>query len=199
VINECIEALGKTGVKLDEGWPAGVDPAEQYKTYRFLLESTFASNLRDDQEEEARKRAAVQDGGDAVIQAFAWTAPHKHFLAWSSARVMARAVWQEYFRTHDVFLMPTAFVPAFPHDHRPFSQRTIDTPDGPREYNDMFFWISFASLTGLPATTAPIGQTRDGLPVGIQVLGPYLEDATSIDVAGKLADLVGGFRVPEGY
>jgi hypothetical protein len=30
-------------------------------------------------------------------------------------------------------------------------------------------------------------------------MGPYLEDATPIDIAGKLADLVGGFTPPPGY
>lgn len=72
-------------------------------------------------------------------------------------------------------------------------------PKGPRQYLDLLFWISFATLTGLPATTAPIGLTRDGLPVGIQIIGPYLEDATPIDLAGKLVDVIGGFRPPKGY
>ena len=64
---------------------------------------------------------------------------------------------------------------------------------------DLLFWISFATLAGLPATTAPVGLTRSGLPVGIQIVGPYLEDATPIDLAGRLADLLGGFRPPKGF
>ena len=61
------------------------------------------------------------------------------------------------------------------------------------------FWISFATLTGLPATVAPIGRTRGGLPVGIQIMGPHLEDATTIGVAEKMAEITGGFEPPEGY
>jgi hypothetical protein len=34
---------------------------------------------------------------------------------------------------------------------------------------------------------------------GIQIMGPYLEDATSIDVAARLGDLLGGFSAPKGY
>ena len=106
------------------------------------------------------------------------------------------------------FLLPTAFVPAFPHNHSEappgplvgrLDERVITTAKGPRAYTDMFFWISFATLGGLPATTAPAGLTRDGLPVGIQIIGPYREDATPIDLAGRLADVVGGFRPPEGF
>jgi amidase len=75
----------------------------------------------------------------------------------------------------------------------------IATAKGPRPYWHMFFWISFATLTGLPATTAPVGLTRDGLPVGIQIIGPYLEDATPLDLASRLADVTGGFRAPIGF
>jgi len=135
-----------------------------------------------------------------VVGALAWTAPHKHFLAAEDRRIAARAVWQKYFETRDAFFLPTAFVTAFPHDHSTnVDNRVLTTPNGPRQYSDLLFWISFATLTGLPATTAPVGLTREGLPVGIQIIGPYLEDATPIDLAGKLADVLGGFRPPQGY
>lgn len=75
----------------------------------------------------------------------------------------------------------------------------LTTPQGTRQYLDLLFWISFATLTGLPATIASVGLTRAGLPVGLQIIGPYLEDATPIDVAGKLADVLGGYRPPPGY
>ena len=200
VLVEAIEALRKAGAHLEEGWPTGVDPAEQYDTYRFLLYSTTeASSLSDDQVEELRARAANQDGSREAISALARTAPHKHFRAANNDRMAARAVWQEYFRTHDAFFMPTAFVSAFPHDHTERFQRKLMTPEGPRPYGDMLFWISFSTLTGLPATTAPVGRTREGLPVGIQIMGPYLEDATPIDIAGLMADVVGGFQPPPGF
>jgi len=39
----------------------------------------------------------------------------------------------------------------------------------------------------LPATAAPIGRTRDGLPIGAQFIGPFLEDLTPIAFAGQVA------------
>jgi len=200
VLFQAIKALRKTGADLEEGWPRGVNPSDQYETYRFLLLSTYANELRNDHLEEFREQAAKRDGSYETRVAWAWTAPHKYFQAISSARITARTIWQDYFRTHDVFLLPTAFIPAFPHDHsEPAEKRLLDTLEGPRPYYDLLFWISFATLTGLPATTAPIGLTNDGLPVGIQIIGPYLEDATPIDFAGKLADIIGEFQPPEGY
>ncbi len=197
---QAVNALRERGAELEEGWPSGVNPSSQYETYRFLLMSTYAYALQDDQVEETRQIAAKKDGSDEARTAWAFTAPHKHFQAANVARMTARAVWQDYFRTHDVFLLPTTFVPAFPHDHSiPMEKRRLNTPEGPRAYLDILFWISFATLTGLPATTAPIGLTKDGLPVGIQIIGPYLEDATPIDFAGILADITGGFKPPKGY
>ncbi|MHA2180119.1 MAG: amidase [Promethearchaeota archaeon] len=197
---QVINALRNKGAELEEGWPPGVNPSSQYETYRFLLESTYAYQLQDDQEEEVREFASKKDGSDEMRAAWAWIAPHKHFQNASIARMTARKVWQDYFRTHDAFLLPTTFIPAFPHDHsEPLVKRLLDTLEGPRPYLDILFWISFATLTGLPATTAPIGLTKDGLPVGIQIIGPYLEDATPIDLAGILADITGGFQPPEGY
>jgi amidase len=42
----------------------------------------------------------------------------------------------------------------------------------------------------------PAGRTADGLPVGIQIIGPYLEDRTVTDVARRIAALTGGFHAP---
>jgi len=200
VMVEAITALRKAGASVEEGWPQGVTPAEQYDTYLYLLNAGYAMGLSDDQIERARQRAANQDGTRQAKRALAWTAPHKHFMMADGRRLAARAVWQRYFDTHDAFLLPTAFVAAFPHDHSANrDNRVLTTPQGPRQYGDLLFWISFATLTGLPATTAPVGLTRAGLPVGLQIMGPYLEDATPIDLAGKLADVLGGFRPPQGY
>jgi amidase len=200
VMARALDGLRAAGVKLVEGWPAGVKPAEQYETYLTLLYSVFAIGLRDDQLEGLRRRAARQDGSHETRWAKAFTEPHRHYAVANSRRMGARALWQSYFQTHDAFLMPTSFVAAFPHDHSAdvFGRR-LATPEGPRDYMDLTFWISFATLTGLPATTAPIGLTRGNLPVGIQIVGPYLEDATPIDVAGRLADVLGGFRAPPGF
>ena len=200
VILRAVESLRERGVVLEEGWPPGVDPVGQYSTYRFFLGSYYASFLREEDYEETRERAMDQDGSYESIRAAAFTAPHKRFHGALRERREARALWRDYFEAYDAFLLPVSFIPAFPHDHsQPYWDRVLSTPEGPRRYEDLLFWISFASLAGLPATIAPIGKTVDGLPVGIQIVGPYLEDATPLDVAAKMAKVVGGFKPPEGY
>jgi amidase len=63
----------------------------------------------------------------------------------------------------------------------------------------MFKWIATATLTGCPATVAPIGRTDVGLPVGLQIMGPFWEDATPIAFAEALSKEIGGFSPPPGY
>ena len=110
--------------------------------------------------------------------------------------MMARAAWNRYFEDIDVFLCPVNFTAAFPHDARPFEQRTIATSEGDRPYNDQAFWVSHASLAGLPAVAAPVGRTSGGLPVGAQIVGPLHEDDTAITFAELLAEEIGGFQPP---
>jgi amidase len=61
------------------------------------------------------------------------------------------------------------------------------------------FWICSATLAGLPATVAPVGRTATGLPIGIQIVAPMWEDATSIEFAALMVDAVGGFTAPPGF
>ena len=96
--------------------------------------------------------------------------------------------------------MPVTFTPAFPHDQsEPVDNRMVNTAEGPRRYLEIATWISTASVTGLPATTAPIGRTAANLPVGVQILAPLWEDNTSIEFAALLADIVDGFTPPPAY
>jgi amidase len=196
VLSGLIEALRKSGSELKEGWPEDVIASEQYDTYRSMLVAFLAGE--GPQEEPARASPPSADpSGHRAISKAARSASYRQYWAWNVQRMKARAIWQDFFRTFDVFLMPVAFLPAFPHDHRPWDERSHSTPLGSRPYEDLLFWISFATLTGLPATVAPVGVTSGGLPVGVQIVGPYLEDATPIQFAGLLADVAGGFRSPK--
>ena len=89
----------------------------------------------------------------------------------------------EFFVGVDALLMPVAMMPAIPHDHsEPFPERVIRMDGEDRPYTDLMAWIALATLTHLPATVVPVGFTPSGLPVGIQIVGPYLEDRTTLAV-----------------
>jgi amidase len=45
----------------------------------------------------------------------------------------------------------------------------------------------------------PVGLSKDGLPIGIQAIGPYLEDRTTIRFADLITREIGGYQRPPGY
>lgn len=98
-----------------------------------------------------------------------------------------------------MLLCPSTPVAAIPHDHKPFNERTIDVNGTQRSYSEIMGWAGLTNSVFLPSTIAPVGMTSDGLPVGIQIVGPYLEDRTPIHIAKLMADVVGGFQPPKGY
>lgn len=203
-VRQCLEqavvALQKAGVQIKEGWPAGVDPKAQDRTYRYLLYSNMGMLPPGTNIEDMKKLAARADGSMGSVFAQAFLDPHSRYLDYAREQVSAQSAWRVAFRDLDVFLMPASFVPAFPHDHsEPQGSRHLMTKTGPRPYLDLMFWNGFANLAGLPATAAPVGRTPQGLPVGVQILGPHLEDATPIDFADQMATIVGGFVPPPGF
>ena len=196
-LQRAVDALRKAGAQVEEGWPEGVDPRKQIEAYLFLL----VAELTDLPAPDPANVVDMSPIKVGEIFMAASQASHREFLAKDSERVVARQVWQDFFKTYDAFLMPVAFVPAFPHQHEgDFLSRTLETSLGERAYSDLLYWISFATLTGLPATVAPVGLTEETkLPVGIQVMGPFLEDATSIDLAGMIGELTDGYQAPPGF
>jgi amidase len=114
-------------------------------------------------------------------------------------RLRLKAVWADFFHDHDVLLCPVTPTPAFPHDQTPdVDARTIVVNGATRAYGDQFSWLQAIGVVHLPVVVAPVGLTSGGLPVGIQIVAPYLEDRTAIDVARRISEVVGGFRVPPG-
>jgi amidase len=89
--------------------------------------------------------------------------------------------------------MPTT---AFPHDHSQQRTRLLDVDGKKVPYGDQIVWAAIATLTGLPATVAPIGHDKNGLPVGVQIIDGYLDDRTTIAFAGLIEREIGGFTPP---
>jgi amidase len=63
----------------------------------------------------------------------------------------------------------------------------------------MMRWAGVTLNAGLPASVAPVGTSRDGLPIGVQIAGAYLEDKTTLAVAALLEQHHQGFVPPPGY
>ena len=107
-------------------------------------------------------------------------------------RARVRAIWSEWFSHHDVLLCPVMPMAAFAHDTaRPFMERTILINGEPRPHMECTAWTGLVGVVYLPSTVIPVGRTRSGLPVGLQVVGPFLEDRTALRAAQLLHAVLG--------
>ena len=92
-------------------------------------------------------------------------------------------------------------LPAFAHNQSGMLATRRLTIDGKEHIyiSYLSFWPSFSSGTGYPSTAIPVGYTDEGLPVGMQIMGLSMKDLITIDVAEKIAEVLGGFQAPPGY
>jgi amidase len=117
---------------------------------------------------------------------------HHDWLRVDRERARLRAAWAELFEQFDVVVCPATIVPAFEHlqDGR-WDTRMVPVDGGLRRYVEMEGWPSLVGAAYLPSTATPVGLTPAGLPVGAQIVAPYLRDRLSIKVAELVADTTG--------
>ena len=124
---------------------------------------------------------------------------HREWLRLHSARARVQRVWAEWFGGgFDALLCPVTPTAAFPHQQAgDFRSRTTMINGERRPYADNISWAGLIGVIGLPSAVPPLGRTSDGLPVGVQVVAPYLRDHDAVRVAGLIAEAVGGgYRPP---
>jgi Asp-tRNA(Asn)/Glu-tRNA(Gln) amidotransferase A subunit family amidase len=81
---------------------------------------------------------------------------------------------------YNLLVLPTVAVPPFPVE-RPYP--TEINGQVLADYTQWFFLTYAISLTGLPAISIPCGFTRDGLPVGLQIVGRRRQEAAVLQAA----------------
>jgi amidase len=122
-------------------------------------------------------------GAPPAISAHEW-------MALLDQRARLRRQWLALFEVFDAVVTPVFGTVAYPHVDAPDMKTSTLLIDGvPTPYGAQSAWPGVATFPGLPATAAPVGRTREGLPIGVQVVGPYLHDRTTIAIAGWLHDL----------
>jgi amidase len=169
-----LQKLGATVARSSDRLP---DLANLHEAYMNLLNPAMS-----------RGQPGVQ-----TISAHEW-------MAGLDAQAAIRRQFAHLFEAFDVVLMPVLGAPAFPHDDEPDgAKRTLTINGEPTRYFAQIAWSGPATFACLPSTAIPVGRTRAGLPFGAQVIGPYLEDRTTIGFAGLVEREFGGFQAPPGY
>jgi amidase len=164
------------------------------------LSETFTSLLMafmgvDASDEEYAAAAEAGRHGDWMQQRM--TMSHRDWMRLDRHRLALAEQWARTFEQWDAVLCPAAPCVAFAHDVRPFPERTLCVDGAEVAYEKLPCWTTLATPNGLPVTTVPIGADAAGLPIGAQLIGPFMEDLTPIALAGLLErELDCRFRAP---
>ena len=198
VLDDAVAAMESDGISIDRSARPAV-PFNDVREVGLPLISAAVSPGRTEEEQAALQKLATDSSASPTMRmrARASTISHREWLLLTEKRDTNRLLWADFFADFDVLLAPVAFVPAFEHQHDGILYTRTLTVDGTtRPYADLIVWTSQFGYVYLPSTVVPAGWTDDGRPVGIQVVGPYLGDRTTLEFAKYVESLLGGYRVP---
>ena len=186
----------------DKARPA-IDTAELNDVYIRLLRGATSARMTDAVYEQALADAARLPASDMSYFAQMQrgnSLAHRSWLQLNEKRHRMRLAWDAFFEDYDLMLCPVAVTAAFPHDQAGLRhKRTIVVNNRQVPVVDQIFWAGYSGVTWLPSTAAPIGQTSDGLPVGVQIIGPQYRDYECIQFAKLLEKEYRGFEPPPAY
>ncbi|MFC6197966.1 amidase family protein [Ponticaulis profundi] len=122
---------------------------------------------------------------------------HVEWMQADGRRAALKGMMRAFFESYDALIMPVSPTPAFEHKPRGnVLSRKLDVNGEKVPYGTHLTWIALATACHLPVVTIPMGRTREGLPVGMQIIGAQGEDARILDIAEACESVFGGFRRP---
>jgi amidase len=200
---ELADALEREGVTVSRTVRPAFDATEAYHLYLQLLDAAWSGRISEEVIDAKRKRAAAladtANSADDIMMRMV-DATHRTWLGLNEKRFQRRRAWSAFFREWDVLLCPVIATAALPHRQDGATWDRKITIDG-REiaYNDMLFWPGLIGGYHLPGTVAPMGLTKAGLPLGVQIAGPIYGDRSTIAAAALLEQAWRGFTPPPGW
>ena len=199
VLSDFIDRLAGTGVTLLDRKP-DIDLKRSHEL-RNAFETTTLCHVQPPELWERATSSVEHDDENIRHWARNMTMQHRDWNILNMERSAIRQKWDDYFNDVDIMLCPVTRIPAHPHDHTPIPERVVQFNDETLKYWDVMGpWNSLSLVAYLPATVAPAGFTPGGLPVGIQIVGPYLEDLTPIQFAINLEkEIIGPYQLPPGF
>lgn len=209
-MEEWVEDLRRLGVKVERARPP-INWADSYDIYLLTLFQLTALGQPPEAAEAALRKADALSPDDSSYPAYVLRAMrmrHFEYLHLTERRRALMRSWAEFFTSYDVLICPTFPTVAYPHDQRgnehsdpidAHEHREMFINGVARPYMDNLQWPSVATVADLPSTAVPTGRFVDGMPVGLQIIGPAREDRTPIRFASLVEREIGGFKVPDGF
>ncbi|MFQ5557211.1 MAG: amidase family protein [Acidimicrobiales bacterium] len=185
VLAAAVDQLEAAGCGIDRERRPAFDPADAARVGLSLISAATDISLTDPEWE-----AKVASG--AAIS-------HRDWDRLNRRRALIRRDWADFFADVDVVLCPVGPTPPIRHVQSELGsnlQYSVLADHGDRPYRDLTAWTGLIGSAYLPVTVPPVGRTAADLPIGIQVVAPYLHDRTSLAFARAMADVVGGYESP---
>jgi amidase len=104
--------------------------------------------------------------------------------------------WEQFFDTWDVLLCPPSMVTAFPHCE---TGAPLHVDSQKVAYGMVSAHCTVFNYTGHPAVVLPYKLDREGLPIGIQIVGKRWNESRLLAIAQALSAVTGEFQRPPGY
>jgi amidase len=202
-IQAVADFMAKNKAKVSDTARPEIDTAKAHRVFIHLVRA--ATSGRQTDEVFARHLAAARDVKADDTRYEAWmvkgnTMSHREWHDWNEQRHKMRLAWDAFFHEYDLLLCPAGATAAFPHNQKGERwERMLSVNGKPQPSTTQMFWAGFMGMAGLPSTVAPAGLTAEGLPVGVQIVGPQYGDLTCIRLAQLLEKEYQGFVAPPGY
>jgi amidase len=202
-IQKLADFLAKKKTKVSDKARPAIDTAELNDVFIRLLRAATSGRLPDSVYNQAVADAASLPADDKSYFAQMQrgnSLAHRTWLQLNEKRHRMRLAWDEFFGDYDLMLCPVAVTAAFPHDQTGLRhKRTIVVNNKKVPVVDQIFWAGYAGLSYLPASAAPIGLSKEGLPIGVQIIGRQYGDYDCIQFAKLLEEKYRSFKPPPGY
>jgi amidase len=197
LLEGAVQKLAAAGVRVDHDARPEFTLEKVADTFFALLQAALAGGVPADRLDEY---AATVGDMPAAHTRRLLAMRHRQWLSYNERRLQMRKRWEEFFTQWDAILLPVMPCPAIAHDHsEPMASRIASVGGEQRPYWDLTTWMAPAGACYLPVTVVPVGRLKIGLPIGIQIVGAYLHDRTTLDLAEHLLPLVGGCPRPPGF
>ena len=187
------DKLAAAGAHIDHGARPSFRFEESFEAYALLNHAIVTAGLPEAVRNKIAQRAAEfipNDLSHAALQARGARLSAETYQAILKTRRTLKAAWADFFTRYDAVLCPPASVAAIHHDHgKDVHARRLTINGEERPYLDLLMWASLATFSHLPAAVAPVTISADGLPCGVQIIGPEFEDRSVIAIASMLEDL----------
>jgi amidase len=190
-IDRLATRLGQAGAKVSAAEPVMPDLADLTRNFVQLLAAALTVADTDETALSRAEKLASLSSNDQSFRTLRLRGAGMAHYEWLRAheyRAKLRRSWRQLFQDYDILICPP--FPTTAPTHAESREPTITIDGQTIDRSDQIAWCAPATGSGLPATVAPIGTSRAGLPIGVQIIAPYLEDYTGL----RFAEWIGALR-----